>query len=702
MKYSKIYFFLIYLFFISIESKIFDPTTFQSLNRLSSAVLSPDGKYVVYSIRKWDKEQGKSATYIQCTNIDDKKTQNITNAEFGKSDSSPSFSPLYQNLLFFLREGSLYYISFPPKENEEPVKLTNYPVDINDFKIKASAFVFSANVYFDCKTLECSAKKIEIEKKQTYQVYNKLFMFHWDTWQVEGKGSHLFYQKIKVSENKVTLDGNVTDITEGMEINTPPLFTDNSNYDISNNGQMIAFSAHNRNQNESWNTGYQTYFIDLNLMNKPILITKHNSARTQHPVFSIDDTRIAYLAMNTPGLESEFLHFEIYNILTNKITILPDILDKFIITFEWFSDTKIYFQATSIQVNRIFTLDITNTTNPIIEPIEVDSDITSYSLPHLASKNRNIALVSKVSFFYPYTISTLKINNKHKETELIDPNKSILKDCELTKPTPFNFTGALNDTVYGWILKPINFNPSKKYPVVLLIHGGPESSWTSGWSYSWVPQSFTNQGYVTIMINPHGSNGFSQKFQSAVRDNWGGAPYEDIIKGIEYVNKTFNFSNVDKMCAAGGSYGGFMINWIEGNSKLFKCLINHDGIFSSLGMFYSTEEIWFPKEEFCSVDNIGCNPWEGENVRKGFFKYSPESFVKNWSTPMLVIHGGRDYRVPLTEGLSTFTSLQLKNVDSEFLFFHQENHWVLKPENQVIWLERAFKWLNKYIGESKE
>ena len=153
-------------------------------------------------------------------------------------------------------------------------------------------------------------------------------MHHWDTWQVEGKGSHLFYQKIKVSDNKVTLDGNVKDITEGMEINTPPLFTDSSNYDISNDGEMIAFSAHIRDQNEALKTGYKTYFIDLNLMKKPILITEHNNARTQHPVFSIDDTKIAYLAMKTPGLESEFLHFEIYNILTNKITILPDILDK--------------------------------------------------------------------------------------------------------------------------------------------------------------------------------------------------------------------------------------------------------------------------------------------------------------------------------------------------------------------------------------
>ena len=697
MKYFKI-FFLFNLIIISINSKIFDPITYQSLNRLSSAVLSPDGKFVIYTIKKWDKEIGKSATNIQYTNINDKTTKNVTNPEFGQSDSNPLFSPLYPNILFFLRKGVLYYISFPPTDNEEPIKLTNYPIDINDFKIKASAFVFSANVYFECKTLECSSKKIENEKNQTYQVYNKLLMHHWDTWQVEGKGSHLFYQKIKVSDNKVTLDGNVKDITEGMEINTPPLFTDSSNYDISNDGEMIAFSAHIRDQNEALKTGYKTYFIDLNLMKKPILITEHNNARTQHPVFSIDDTKIAYLAMKTPGLESEFLHFEIYNILTNTITILPEVHDKTINTFEWVSDTKIYFQATSIQVNRIFSLDISNTTNPITEKIQVDSDIISYSLPHLASKNRNIILVTKVSFFYPHTISTLQINSKHQETEVIDPNKSILKDCELTKPTPFNFTGALNDTVYGWILKPINFNSSIKYPVVLLIHGGPESSWTSGWSYSWVPQSFTNQGYVTIMINPHGSNGITQKFQTAVRNNWGGAPFEDIIKGIEYVNKTFNYSDINKMCAAGGSYGGFMINWIEGNSKLFKCLINHDGVFSTLGMFYSTEEIWFPKEEFCSIDNLGCNPWEGENIRKGFFKYSPESFVKNWSTPMLVIHGGRDYRVPLTEALSTFTSLQLKNVPSEFLFFHEENHWVLKPENQIVWLERAFNWIKKYIG----
>ena len=699
MKFYHCFFFLIYTILITINTQnIFDPTTFQSLNRLYSPILSPDGLYVVYTVRKWNKTAGKSATNIQCSKISDKSSFNITQPVLGQSDSSPSFTSLYPNFLFFTRNGSLYYISFPPKENEEPIKLTNYPIDINDFKIRASSFVFSANVYFDCDTLNCSAQKIEIENKQTYQVYNKLFMFHWDTWQVEGKGSHLFYQRIKVSDNKIILDGNVTDITVGMEINTPPLFTDNSNYDLSHNGEMIVFSAHLRNHEESWKTGYKTYFIDLQLMKKPILITGHNDARTQHPVFSIDDTRIAYLAMKTPGLESEFLHFEIYNILTNKITVLPEVLDKTITSFEWASDTKIYFQATSIQVNRIFTLDISNLNNPKIEKIEVDSDITSYSLPLLASKNQNIILVKKVAYFLPDIISTLFVNKSHKETDIVDLNKDILSNYELSIPEPFNYTGSLNDTIYGWLLKPINFDPSKKYPVAWLIHGGPEGGWTSGWSYSWNPQMFTNQGYVTIMVNPHGSIGFTLDFQNAVRNNWGGAPYEDIIIGVDFVKEHFQFADVDHMCAAGGSYGGFMINWIEGNSDRFKCLVNHDGIFSSLNMFYSTEEIWFPKEEFCDIEHLGCNPFDGEEIRKGFFKYSPEVLVKNWKTPMLVIHGGRDYRVPLTEALSTFTSLQLKNVPSEFLFLHEENHWVLKPENQIVWFERVFNWFKKYTS----
>ena len=477
-----------------------------------------------------------------------------------------------------------------------------------------------------------------------------------------------------------------------MELNTPPLFTSNENYDISNDGTMVTFSAHIRNHEESWSTSWHTYYINPNTMSKPYMITTHTDARTQQPKFSLDDTKIAYLAMKTPMLESENLHFEIYNILTNKINIIDDVLDISVSDYFWENDHLLYFVSTVLGLNKIFTVDIITPTKPNFKMVDTKSTTASFGLPIKALKKRDIKLSRKVGYNCPERIVTFP------DDELVvDTNEEVLKNKELTDPMSFNFIGGYNDTVYGWIMKPINFEENKKYPVALLIHGGPESSWTSSWSYSWNPSMYAQQGYVVVMINPHGSTGVTSEFQNAVRNDWGGVPYQDIITGINYVFDNYNYVDRDRVCAAGGSYGGYMINWINGHTNMFKCLVNHDGAFSVISKFYGTDELWFQKAEFCPTEKIGCNPFDGKEIRDGYEKNSPERFVKNWNTPTLIIHGGRDMRVPLTEGLQAFTALQLKNVDSQFLYFPLENHWTLNPPNQIQWYKSVYSWFEKYL-----
>jgi acylaminoacyl-peptidase len=563
--------------------------------------------------------------------------------------------------------------------------------------------------------MNCSANLIEKEKSQNYQVYNKLMMFHWDKWLVEGKGSHVFIQRLDLSEQTIVLKDDPKDVTVGMEINCPPLFTDSSNYELSNDGNMIAFSGHLRTREEAWKTGFKTYYQNLLTMKKPVCITNHTSARTQNPVFSKDGTKIAYLAMKIPDLESEILHLEVYNILTNKLTIIPNDEELSIQAFSWKSDSEILFYATTYQVNRLFTVNIRNPIKPIVEKYPVNNPDISYSLPYFPLNNKYIALARIVAFDMPEKLVLFKYNKdtkeKENEYEIEDLNKDFFQKKGITKAEMFNFTGGYNDTVYGFFFKPINFDPDKTYPVVVLIHGGPEGSYTQTFGTSWNPQMYTSRGYAVIMINPHGSVGFGDKFQDDVRFNWGGVPYEDIMMGVSYILDKYSYLDRTRMCAAGASYGGYMINWIEGhndyNEKLnkdwtFNCLANHDGVFSHISMFYATEEIWFPKEEFCDKQHKGCNPWEGEEIRqKGFELYSNERYVKNWHTPMIIIHGGIDYRVQLTEGLSTFTALQMKQIPSKFLFLHQENHWVLKAENQVIWFEEVYKFFDEYTQSNE-
>ena len=715
----NIFFFICLINNILSDDEPFTPTEMMSVEKFSGYILSPDGNYLILGVKKWNPDTGKSYSHFRFKNLKTNETKILTPKIEGQSDSSPQFSSAFPNFLFFQRsnseiKSSIYYIKFPPeneiKDDEDlSIRLTDYLLPIVEYKIKSKTIAFSTDIYFKCNDMKCSADLIEKEKNQTYQVYNQLMMFHWDYWLVEGKGSHVFIQKIELSENKVILNDDPKDVTQGMEINTPPLFTDSTNYDLSNDGNMIAFSAHLRNREEAWRTGFKTYYQNLLTMKKPVCITNHTSARTQYPVFSKDGTKIAYLAMKIPDLESEILHFEIYNILTNELTIVPNDEELSIQAFFWKSDFEILFYANTYQVNRLFTINLKNPIKPIIEKYPVNYPDISYTLPSFPLKNRNIALARIYAYDTPEKLVLFKYNEntniKEDEYEIEDLNKEFFSKKGISKAEMFNFTGGYNDTIYGFFLKPINFDPTKTYPVAVLIHGGPEGSYTQAWGTSWNPQMYTSRGYAVIMINPHGSVGFGDKFQDDVRYNWGGVPFEDIMMGVSYILDKYSYLDRTRMCAAGASYGGYMINWIEGHNDLnetlnkdwtFNCFANHDGLFSHISMFYATEEIWFPKEEFCDKQHKGCNPWEGEEIRKGFEIYSNERYVKNWHTPMIIIHGGIDYRVQLTEGLSTFTALQMKGIPSEFLYLPQENHWVLKAENQIIWFDEVYKFFDKY------
>ena len=726
MKFIKLLF--LFCFLINVFSQKIEPITptdLLSVDKLSGYILSPDGKYVIFGIKKWNKDTGKSYSHLQYKNIETGEVKILTPNVEGQSDTSPQFSSSFTNILFFQRsnsniKSSIYYIQFPPAGNSEDKnadsskRLTNYELPIIDYKIKSKSIAFSTDVYFKCKNMKCSADLIEKESKQDYQVYNNLMMFHWDTWLVEGKGTHVFVQYIDSSGNDVVVKDNPKDVTQDMELNSPPLFTDSTNYELSNDGTMIAFSGHLRNHEESWTTGFKTYFQNLLTMSKPICITTHTSARTQYPVFSKDGTKLAYLAMKIPDLESEILHLEIYNILTNKLTIVPNDEELSIQGYFWKNDYEIILYADNFQVYRLFNVNLQNPIKPIIQKYPVKYPDKSYSLPYFAIKNRYIALARVNAFDTPEKLMLFKYNSKtglkEEEYEIVEPNKEYWEKKAISEDEMFNFTGGYNDTVYGHFLKPINFDPAKTYPVAVLVHGGPEQAWTQAWGTSWNPQMYTSRGYAVIMVNPHGSTGFGDKFQDDVRYNWGGVPYEDIMLGVSYILDKNKFLDRTRMCAAGGSYGGYMMNWIEGhndiNEKLnkdwtFNCLANHDGIFSHISMFYGTEEIWFPKEEFCDKKHKGCNPWEGPEIRKGFDTYSAERYVNNWKTPMIIIHGGTDYRVQLTEGLSAFTALQMRGVPSKFLFLHIENHWVLRAENQIVWFDEVYKFFDEYTKSNE-
>ena len=630
----------------------------------------------------------------------------MTIPELGITDSDPIFSSEFPDFLFFLRTkdgiSNIYYIDFPPLEKSEPRKLSSYEINIANLKIVKNTLVFSAEVYFNCSNFECTKKRndeVESRGSNSYSIYTKLMMRHWDFWYEEGKDSHPFYQRIKRGENGPELDGEPLDLMQSEEFCSPPLENGAEQFSISSDGNLIAFSAHSKDKTMSYNTKWEIYVYDLNSKGKK-LITANEKGRCQNPEFKPNDSlnRLAYLCMANYGLESDQLSLRIYTPSTENIESEYNPTKWMINSFIWHNQGEKTFILNTVSEGRVilFTFDF-NSGNYL----NITSDNNAYGLPILISDDGNSMLIDYSSFT---RATLLSIINKDTTTGIYvsniyyDSNKEEMEKYEMIEPEWFTFIGANNDRIQGWIMKPTNYVEGRKYPLAYLIHGGPEGSWEPAWSYRWNPNLWANHGYAVVMINPHGSSGMGIDFQNAVRYNWGGWPYEDLMIGWNYVTSTYTFIDKDRVGGCGASYGGYMINWIQGHNddKKFKCLVTHDGVFSTITMFYATEEMWFPMSEYCPHNQWGCKPYN-DDERKGYEDYNPEYFAQNWNTPHLIIHGSKDYRIPITEGISAFTTLQIKGIPSRFLHFPDENHWVLKPSNSIKWYEEVLGWLDKYL-----
>jgi dipeptidyl aminopeptidase/acylaminoacyl peptidase len=270
-------------------------------------------------------------------------------------------------------------------------------------------------------------------------------------------------------------------------------------------------------------------------------------------------------------------------------------------------------------------------------------------------------------------------------------NEERLSALRLGEPEQMTFRGAEGDEVYAWLVKPADFDEDRRYPVAFIIHGGPQGSSSNNFHYRWNPQIYAAAGYAVLMVDFHGSTGYGQAFTDAITGDWGGKPLEDLKRGMAAAQENYPWMDVDRACALGASYGGYMVNWIAGNwADGFRCLVNHDGVFDQRIMYYGTEELWFPEWEH------GGTYWENE---AGYEKHNPALHVEKWETPMLVVHGALDHRVPLEHGIGAFTALQRRGVPSQFLYFPDENHWVLSPANSVLWHETVLAWIERWIGE---
>lgn len=649
-----------------------------AMDRISETQVSPDGKWAVFTLRKTDLEANRGRTDLWLVGVDGAGLRQLTSHP--GSDYSPAWSRDGKSIWFLsTRSGSaqVWRIAIDGGEAEQK---TNLPFDAGTFQLSPdnALLAVTMEVFPECESIDCTQKRDKeiASRKASGRIYDKLFIRHWDTWK-DGKRSHLFVQP--------AAGGEAIDLMKGMDADCPSKpFGGSEEYTFTPDSKGLVFTARVAGREEAWSTNFDLYFVPVDGSAKPKNLTESNPAWDTAPVFSPDGKTLAYLAMKRPGYEADRFRIVLKSWPASTSSagaerVLTEAWDRSPGGITWATDNKtIYTIAGNLGQHSLFAIDAASgNVRTVVEKGSVRS-------VGLAGNRLLFGMDHHRSPVELYSVAP----NGSDVRAVTRINAGTLAKVRMGESEQFTFKGWNDETVYAYVVKPADFDPNKKYPVAFLIHGGPQGSFGNDFHYRWNPQTYAGAGYAAVMVDFHGSTGYGQAFCDAIRDDWGGKPLEDLQKGLAAALAKYPWLDGERVAALGASYGGYMINWIAGNwSDRFKCLVNHDGNLDERLAYYDTEELWFPE-----WDHMG-KPWENP---ENYEKHNPVNYVQNWKTPMLVVHGGRDFRVVETQGISTFTALQRRGIPSKFLYFPDENHWVLKPQNSILWHETVLGWLNQW------
>lgn len=658
----------------TLQSEPFNTKDLVNMRRLLEFEASPDGTRVAYTLRTTDYEANRGRTDLWMVNADGTGSRQLTASTAG--ESSPRWSPDGKVLYFLSDRSESNQIWRLDLGGGEATQLSQFPVDVQDFILSpdGGSFLVVFETWPDCPSLACTVERDtqKAKSKATGQVYDQLFVRHWDTWK-DGKRRHPFLW----APGK-----DPTDLMAGIDADSPSKpFGGVEEFAFTPDGKELVYTARVVGREEAWSTNFDLFRVPLDRSKPATCLSCENKAWDTGPVFSPDGKTLAWLAMSRPGFEADRRAIRLMDWSTGKVRELAPEWDRSpdILAFDA-EGKRLLATATNLGQSSIFAIDLAS------GKVSTLVDKGFNGLPQVAGKR---LIFSQDSFKRPVDLYSMRPDGKDLRP-ITGVNDTELARIRFGEPEQFEFKGAKGDTVMGYIIKPVDFDPSKKYPVAFLVHGGPQGSWENHFHYRWNPQTYATAGYVAVMVDFHGSTGYGQAFQDAIRGDWGGAPFEDLMKGLDAVGAKYSFADINRSCALGASYGGYMINWIAGQTDRFKCLVTHDGNLDERMAYFDTEELWFPEWEH------GGTPWENP---AGYNKQNPIEFVEKWKTPMLVVHSGRDYRVVDTQGLSTFTVLQRRGIPSRLLYFPEENHWVLKPQNSMLWHETVLDWLGRWLKE---
>jgi len=653
--------------------------TFQdmiSMHRISDPQISPDGKWVAYSVATPDLEANKSSRDIWIAPVAGGESRQLTH---DGTDERPRWSPDGKQLAFVSSRDAGEQVYSMAVEGGQPVRISplSTGADTELWSPDGKWISFVSSVYPDCKDDACNAARdAEKEKsKVKARVYEELFVRHWTAWS-DGKRSHLFVVP--------AAGGSPRDLTPGADYDVPPFSLDGAEaIAFSPDGQELCFTA-NTDKDPALSTNGDLFTVPVSGATEPKRITS-NPGDDWGPAYSPDGKWIAYRAQLTPGYESDRWRLMLYDRATGKPTNLTENFDRNINSTEWSPDSKtIYFQTEDKFEMPVYSIAAAPGSTPslVLDKFNADFDV---------SRDGRMLAFTRTNLEMPAEIFVANADGTGVR-QITHQNTDLLSRLDLPAAEPMWFEGAEKTQVEGLVIRPPHFDPSKKYPLLLLIHGGPQGEWDDAWSYRWNPQVMAAPGYVALIINPRGSFGYGHKFTEEISRDWGGKVYDDLMKGVDAAVAKYPFIDGSRMAAAGGSYGGYMVDWIATHSGRFKCLISHAGPWDQVSMYGSTEELWFPEWE------MGGTPWANPELYKKWSASEYAGALGKYKTPTLVIGGELDFRVPYTQDLEFFTALQRQGVPSKLMIFPDEGHWVLKPQNSQLWYQTFLGWLAKYLN----
>jgi dipeptidyl aminopeptidase/acylaminoacyl peptidase len=548
---------------------------------------------------------------------------------------------------------------------------------------------FTSAVYPDCSTDACNAAKdkAKSENKVKAHVADELMFRHWNAWD-EGTRSHLF---------TVSIDGNSpVDLTAGAKYDVPPgPFGGSEGYAWSPDGRELAYTAKNQGRADAWTTDLNVYTVP-STGGSPIVITTANKGADQNPVYSPDGRFIAYASQARAGFESDRWRLMVYERSGKTSRELLPTWDRNADAYSFAHDmSAIYVQTTDAGRDKLYRVELERGTagSSLLKPLAPKMIIGEHNNTAFTfSKDGNAVVWTRDATQAPAEVYSATLSASGATARAVThENDALVSQLAVNPAEDFWFTGSAGVKVQGFLVKPPNWQAGKKYPAILLIHGGPQGAWLDQWHGRWNYQMFAATGAALVIINPRGSFGYGQKFVDDVSKGWGGKVYTDLMMGLDTALAKNPWIDRNALGAAGGSFGGYMVNWIAGHTNRFKALVSHAGPFNLENMATATEELWFPDWEY------GGPFWDPKAMASQYRVYSPHLYVKNFKTPTLVTGGELDYRVPYTEDLSMFTSLQRMNVPSRLVIFPDEGHWIAKPQNQKLWWGEVQGWLEKYL-----